>query len=267
MGVIQALVLGFVQGLTEFLPVSSSGHLILVPHIFGWKDQGLSFDAMIHMGTAFAAIWFFRVDIKQLLTGIVSSDQQTDAAKNSFRWAILASMVPAVIVGLFLKDFIESSTRGTVFVAVNLIIWSFVLLAADWLASRPRKTAARPTVSQAIIIGVAQACALLPGTSRSGATIATGIFCGLDRASAVRFSFVAGIPIILAVGAVSSVELVREVLAGQLNLAPLFVGFAASFAGGILAIRILLAVLNKHGLSAFALYRLVLALIVLTVLR
>lgn len=218
MSVIQAIVLGFVQGLTEFLPVSSSGHLILVPHFFGWPDQGLSFDAMIHLGTAFAAIWFFRADIKQLVTGIVSAGGQSEAAKNSFRWAILASMVPAIIIGLFLKDFIESSTRGTVFVAVNLIIWSFVLLAADWLASRPRKTDVRPTILQAFIIGIAQACALLPGTSRSGATIATGIFCGLDRASAVRFSFVAGIPIILAVGAVSSVDLVREVLAGKLNL-------------------------------------------------
>jgi undecaprenyl-diphosphatase len=265
MTVLQATVLGFVQGLTEFLPVSSSGHLILVPKIFGWPDQGLSFDAVIHLGTALAAIWFFRQDIKLALTGLFTRTPSPESA--SMRKSILISMIPAVIVGLFFRDFIESSTRGAVFVACNLIIWSFVLLAADWFSShKPAKTI-QPNWRQAIAIGVAQAFALLPGTSRSGATISAGILSGVDRAAALRFSFVAGIPLILAAGGLSAIELLQEVSSGQATLAPLVVGFLASFFGGFLAIKLLLALINRRGLTMFAIYRIVLAIIVLLLLR
>lgn len=265
MTILQATVLGFVQGLTEFLPVSSSGHLILVPHVFGWPDQGLAFDAVIHLGTALAAIWFFRRDIATILTGIFSRSSSPES--KTLRRTILISMLPAVAVGLLLKDFIETSTRSTVFVACNLILWAFVLLAADWYSGRNHPTSTRPTWRQAIVIGVAQAFALLPGTSRSGATISAGVLSGLDRASALRFSFVAGIPLILAAGGLSAIDLLQDVASGRASIMPLFVGFFSAFLGGVLAIQLLLALINRRGLTIFAAYRVVLAVIVLLLLR
>jgi undecaprenyl-diphosphatase len=264
MTIVQAVVLGFVQGLTEFLPVSSSGHLILVPELLGWPDQGLAFDAMMHLGTALAALWFFRADILTLVKSFATRRPDPDTAR--FRLAIIISMIPAAIVGILAKDLIESTTRHAAFVAVNLVLWSVVLLVADFIASRRTQGNSVPTPLRAFLIGLAQACALLPGTSRSGATISVGIFTGLDRVSAVRFSFVAGIPLILAAGLMSLPDLAAEVSAGVVSWPVLLIGFATAFLGGVLAIRVLLSVLNKHGLTVFAVYRILLAAFVLWLL-
>lgn len=263
---VQAIILGLVQGLTEFLPVSSSGHLILVPKLFGWGDQGLGFDAMIHFGTALATIYYFRKDCYGLLLTLLG--RNPDADMKSLRNAVLIGTLPALVIAFFAKDFIDAHARNVTLVAANLIIWSVILIIVDQIAARRDNSTIQPTrLRHAIIGGFAQAFALLPGTSRSGATISGAIAAGMNRPSAVRFSFLLGLPIILAASLVSSVELFAEVGSGEIALMPLLLGLLFSFLGGLAAIRILLKLISYRGLSIFAAYRIALAIVILVWLR
>ncbi len=266
MTIFQAIILGFVQGITEFLPVSSSGHLLLVPQFLGWTDQGLAFDAMIHLGTALAALVFYRQECRQILASLFTKTASAEVVR--LRNAIVVGTIPAVIIGLLFRDFIDTQARSVLLVAINLIVWAFIMLVAEHVARLANKaTSQAPTWRSAFFIGCAQALALLPGTSRSGATITSAIFTGQDRASAVRFSFLLGLPLILAISMLSLIELVSSSTAQSVSLAPLIAGLVTSFAGGFIAIRVLLKLLAHRGLTIFAVYRIALAIVILLFLR
>ncbi len=261
MDVLQVVVLSIVQGITEFLPVSSSGHLIILPKIFAWKDQGLAFDAMVHLGTVLAAALYFHKDIKDIVKGLFVK------ASSGRRLAlgIILSMIPAVIVALLFKDWIELNVRTTTFVAVNLALWGVVLILADKYSEKltQKKTELKEvSLKQAVIIGFAQALALLPGTSRSGITLTSGLFLGLTREAAIKFSFLMGIPIILAAGGLSLLDLIQSPEA-SVSLGMIFTSLIVSFLSGLAAIHFLLSVVKKRALIYFGAYRIVLALLLI----
>jgi undecaprenyl-diphosphatase len=255
----QALVLGLVQGLTEFLPISSSGHLILVPHVFGWRDQGLAVDAALHVGTLAALVAYFRGELIALATGALSR-----------RLIVLLGLatVPAAVAGLLLGHAVETHLRAPLLIAVTTAFWAGVMWTADRRAPSPPPPGRDPIDAvgwgQGLAIGAAQALALIPGTSRSGITITTGLLGGLDRATAARFSFLLGIPITAAAGGVKSLQL----LGGGVPLAdagPLLVALLTSFASGWAAVWFLVRYLRQRSLLPFVLYRLGLSLAILLV--
>lgn len=253
----QALVLGVVQGLTEFLPVSSSGHLILAPALLGWPDQGLAFDAAVHLGTLAALLAYFRRELRALASGALSR-----------RVAVLVVLatVPAGLAGILFERWIEAHLRSPLVVAGSLALWSLVMAIADRRAAVPPRGAGDPLVAvsarQAIAVGCAQALALVPGTSRSGITITAGLFGGLDRATAARFAFLCGIPITAAAGGLKMLDLVRLEDA-TIALGPLLAALAAAFASGWAAVWFLVAYLQRRSLTPFVVYRLVLAAVIL----
>lgn len=265
---LHGLVLGAVQGLTEFFPVSSSGHLILLPNLFHWSDQGTAFDTVLHLGTLAALLWFFRADIGYLLVQSFKKDAQSRDARRFIAQLIVAT-IPALFFGVLFKDLLETSTRNTHLVAYGLAFWGLVLLAADRFASKhPTESAPFQHLrwSQALAVGFAQPIALLPGTSRSGITITAGLFAGLSREAAARFSFFLSIPITAAAGLNGVYELMSGKATVDASVVTLIAGFAAALVFGAWAIRFLLSYVAKKHYDAFVIYRLVLALSVLLVL-
>lgn len=261
MELLQAILLGLIQGLTEFLPVSSSGHLILVPHLLGLEDQGLAMDAILHLATVLAIIIYFRRDLSKLLISLFSNKK--DDPYRSLAWSIVAASFPAGLAGLFLGDWIESNLRDATFVASNLMFWSIVFLVADRISTR--KEAESDELIQLgwrkiLFIGFAQAVALLPGTSRSGITIAAGLFSGLTQPAAARFSFLLGTPIIMAAGLHKTVSLLGD-SGHEFLFTPFefFMGFLMAFVIGYLSIKWLLAIVSRVGLLPFIIYRVALA--------
>lgn len=255
----QAVVLGVVQGLTEFLPVSSSGHLILVPRVFGWPDQGLAFDAAMHLGTLAALFAYFRRELRELLTGALSPQVGL---------VVVVASLPALAVGWLLNQWIEANLRGALVVAASTAFWGLVM----WVADREAREQAPGTVdplervgwARALAIGGAQALALIPGTSRSGITITAGLFTGLDRATAARFSFFLGIPVTAAAGAYKALGLARQGF-GSAEGGPLLAAIAAAFLSGWLAVWFLVGYLQRRSLRPFVVYRLLLAAIIVAV--
>jgi undecaprenyl-diphosphatase len=255
----QALILGIVQGLTEFLPVSSSGHLILVPHVFGWPDQGLAFDAAIHLGTLGALFAYFRMELVELVTG---------ALARRLGALLLAASVPALAVGWLANKWIEGHLRSPLVIAAATAVWALVMWWADRRPAKAREGGGDPLARvgwpQGLLIGCAQTLALIPGTSRSGITITAGLLAHLDRATAARFSFMLGIPVTGAAGAYKLLQLLRAgVPAGETG--PLVVAVLAAFVSGWLAVWFLVNYLKRRSLLPFVLYRLVLALVILFV--
>ena len=176
MELIQILILSIIQGLTEFLPVSSSGHLILTPLVFNFNDQGLALDAILHLGTLMAIIIFFKKDLSEIFRGLFDRERDT----HRIAWCIMAASLPAGLIGLFFAEWIESNLRSPTFVAINLLIWSAVFYIADRSAKKENQSELKELKSsQIFFIGCAQAIALLPGTSRSGITITAGLFGNL----------------------------------------------------------------------------------------
>jgi undecaprenyl-diphosphatase len=257
-----ALILGIVQGLTEFLPVSSSGHLILVPYVLGWPDQGLAFDAAIHLGTLGALLAYFRVELVQLLTG---------ALARRLAGLLVAATVPALGVGWLANDWIEAHLRSPLVIVATTVSWGLVMWWADRVAVAPRDGRGDPLArvgwAQGLTVGCAQALALIPGTSRSGITISAGLFARLDRATAARFSFMLGIPVTAAAGAYKMLHLLRGGVAPG-DAGPLAVAVLAAFVSGWFAVWFLVNYLKRRSLLPFVVYRLLLAaVIVLVILR
>ncbi|MBI1848690.1 MAG: undecaprenyl-diphosphatase UppP [Candidatus Rokubacteria bacterium] len=248
----QALVLGIVQGLTEFLPVSSSGHLILVPRLFGWPDQGLAFDAAMHLGTLLALLAYFRAELLALGTG---------ALPRRVGALIVLATIPGALAGLLLDKWIEAHLRSALVVAVATAFWALVMWIADRGARSPaaaREPLERVSTAQALTVGVAQALALVPGTSRSGITITAGLFTGLDRATAARFAFLLGIPITAGAGGVKLLHLLRGGL-GPGDGGPLALAVLCAFVAGWFAVWFLIAYLKSSSLRPFVVYRLLVA--------
>jgi undecaprenyl-diphosphatase len=258
----QIIVLAIIQGLTEFLPVSSSGHLILAPKILGYEDQGLGIDAILHLGTLLAILVYFRKDLT--LLAISAIKPQHDEEMHQLSRNIILASFPAGIVGLFAQQWIESNLRSPQFVAGNMILWSIVFYWADQKRKKSPETIddiRKLSFYAVLFIGIAQSVALLPGTSRSGITICAGLFCGLSGAGAARFSFLLGSPIIFAAG-------VYELLSLSINLHGneyfvIGLGCIVAFLVGLGSIHLLLGVVKKFGLTPFVLYRCLLAAIIL----
>ncbi len=260
MSIIEAIILGIIQGLTEFIPVSSSGHLLLAHELLGINETGLAFDVALHIGTFFALIIFFHKDIYELILGILGKNDRKKLA-----WIIVAATVPAVIGGVLLQDYAENAFRSPILVSINLIWVSLAMLAAERYAkSRKEKQVNIDNVNlkQGLAIGLAQTVALIPGISRSGSTITVGIFAGLDRVSATRFSFLLAIPITF--GAILKVMTDSDTLSQLGSQQGIFaVGIISAFLSGLFAIKFLIKYLSKHTLNIFAYYRLAIGLIAL----
>jgi undecaprenyl-diphosphatase len=254
---LQGVVLGLVQGLTEFLPVSSSGHLILVPHVLGWPDQGLAFDAVMHLGTLAALLAYFRDELLAFASGALS---------RRIPVLLAVATVPGALAGVFFEKAIEGHMRSTLVIAASTAVWGIVMGIADRRPSVPSPQSGDPLerVSwlQGIGVGIGQALALVPGTSRSGITITTGRFEGLDRATAARFAFLLGIPITAGAGGLKALHLVRHGIPAA-DVGPLCAGLLTAFVSGWFAVWFLVSYLKRHSLTPFVVYRLVLAAVIL----
>ncbi len=258
----QALVLGIVQGLTEFLPISSSGHLVILPFVFGWNNQPLVFDLILHLGTAVALITYFRNDIKKIAQSLISeiNNEKKKADKYSYESKlglfIILGSVPAALIGYFLEDFIESAFRGVGTTAILLFLGSMLMLYAEFKYSK-REFHSDLTGKKSLLIGLFQTLALFPGFSRSGSTISGGMLLGLHREYAARFSFLLSIPIVLGAASFKVISASNAELA-EVGLVPLILGFTASFIVGYMALDVLLKFLKTRSLYAFIVYRLLL---------
>ncbi len=255
----QALVLALVQATTEFLPVSSSGHLILLPRLLGWADQGLEFDIATNTGTLVAIVAYFRRDLALLARSAVGALRARDARVPGaeLAWAVLLGTVPAAIVGLFVKEWVATVARGWEVVAVTAAVYGALLLVADRLGAKRRELGELGR-REGIWIGVAQALALVPGTSRSGVTISAALALGFTREAAARFSFLLAVPIGALVGAKQLLDLARGVPLG-VPLPALAIGIAVSAVAGYAVIALLLGWIRSRSLAVFAIYRLLLA--------
>ncbi len=261
MTIFQAIVLGIVQGITEFLPVSSSGHLILVPELLGWPEQSVAFDATIHLATLAAVVVALRVDLWQIARSFI--DRKAQDWQRLGLMVILATL-PVAILGLFFADAIETTLRNPLIVAASLAVWGIALFIADRQVKREAIQDVRKVSWKSVLtIGLAQAIALIPGTSRSGVTITAGLFTGLNRETAARFSFLLGIPSIALAGAAGVAHLISS--PEPVMWTPVIFGFLAAFITGMLAIQWLLKLLVKASYRWFAVYRVILAVVVLLV--
>lgn len=263
----QAIILGIIQGLTEFLPISSTAHLILAPWLFGWNDPGLAFDVVLHLGTLTGIVAFFRKDFYRMLCGMITNTRGSLSGLNNLEgrigWYIIAGTVPAGIAGLAFKDKIEILVRDPYIIAATLIIFAVLLWWAE-LRGRKRRKLTHMNIFDAIIIGCAQAVALIPGVSRSGITITAGLFRNLERETAARFAFLLSTPIILAGGLLSFLDVYKTGFSYDMFW-PFFAGFLASALSGFLAIKYLLIFLSKQKVNIFVYYRILLGIFILWV--
>jgi undecaprenyl-diphosphatase len=253
----QAIILALLQGVTEFLPVSSSAHLVLPSLVLDWPDQGLAFDVAVHVGTLLAVLWYYRADLVSMahawghsLIGGPSS------ADSNLVWYLALATIPAGFIGFIGRYFIESEFRSLGVIATTTLIFGLLLGLADRGGSKPGSGVAMSLVV-AFLIGVAQAMALVPGVSRSGATITAGLFLGLDRAHAARFSFLLSIPIIAAAGALKGWDLHTSDAA--VNGAMMAAGVLISGVSAYLCIAVFLRLLDRVGMKPFVYYRVILA--------
>ncbi len=253
MSYLQGVVLGVVQGLTEFLPVSSSGHLILVPHVFGWPDQGLAFDAMMHLGTLVALLAYFRHELGAMIAGSLS---------RRLALILIVATIPGALAGVLFGAWIEGHVRSPLVIAVSTAGWALVMWFADRRATAPPAKGGDPREAvgwpPGLGIGCAQALALIPGTSRSGITITTGLFAGLDRATAARYAFLLGIPITAGAGGYKMLHLLRGGLPVG-DAGPLAAALFAAAVTGWFAVWFLVSYLKRGSLTPFVVYRLLLA--------
>ncbi len=261
---LQVIILAIVQGLTEFLPISSSGHLVLVPVLFGWADQGLVFDVTVHFGSLVAVLVFFRRDILGLLQGgaqVLGGSVGTTEARMAL--GIALATIPAALAGLLLVDWIEANLRSPLVIVYTLSAYAVLMALADRLGRRDRQMSGI-RVQDAVLIGVAQALALVPGTSRSGITITAARALGFKREEAARFSFLLAVPVILLASLYSLLGLLQTDAAvawGQLAT-----GVVVSAIVAYLSIEFFMRFVSRIGLLPFAVYRLFLAAVILYVL-
>jgi undecaprenyl-diphosphatase len=264
MSVLQAFVLGLVQGLGEFLPISSSGHLIVGPWLLGWPDHGLAFDVALHLGTLAAVAFAFAGDwwrmgvagMRGLLRGRPLADPES-----RLLWLLAAASVPGALAGLLLDNWAETTFRSPALVGLTMAVMGAVLFLADRRAATGPAGAEAPLevrTRDGLLIGLAQALAIVPGVSRSGATISAGLFLGHRREQAARFSFLLALPITFGASIVKVPKLLRETA----DLTPVLVGMATAAVFGFLAIRLLLAYVRTRDYRPFVFYRFAFALLV-----
>ena len=261
MNAIQAIVLGVVQGLTEFLPISSSGHLRIVPALFGWNDPGAAFTAVIQLGTMAAVLLYFRADLWRIATAWLRSlrdRSMRDDLDARMGWYIILGTIPIAVIGLVFKDPIETKFRNLELIGTTLILFGFVMLAAEAVSRRDRPLR-EITRRDGFLIGCAQALALVPGVSRSGATISAGLFLNFDRAAAARYSFLLSVPAVV----LSGLFELRHAGEGNLPIGATIIATLLAFVTGYASIALLLTYLARHTIGVFVAYRVVLGVIVL----
>lgn len=267
MNLFQAVILGIVQGITELLPISSSAHLILVPHLFGWQEHTLVFDTTLHLGTALALLVYFRKEIyvivKEFLLDLAGKGLSFAkySAEGLLGVKILAGSIPAGILGLVFGDILESTLRGIGSVTVFLFVGSLLMILAEKFGKPVIQKIEEVSMKKSFVIGLFQSLALMSGISRSGSTISGAMLLGVKRDQAAKFSFLLSIPIVLSAGIFQGIS-----SAGDLwSISPvvMLAGFLTSFLSGILAIKFLMGFLAKHKLNVFIGYRLALVLILI----
>lgn len=260
MNLFQAVVIGLVQGLTEFLPISSTAHIKIIPVMLGWGDPGVTFAAVIQLGSIAAMLWYFWDDLSQVTVGAVRAtlDRKFDNADFRLGLGILVGTLPIIVGGLFIKlfvpDFDNSPLRSSATIALVSIVMALLLAAAEMLGQR-RRTFDQLTLKDGVLMGLAQALAIIPGVSRSGSTLTAGLFMGLERATAARFSFLLGVPAITLAGLVELMELIGSGL-DNVGLGPLLAGLLAAVVSSYLSIVWLLNFLKQHSTWIFVWYRL-----------
>ena len=256
--IFQATILSIIQGITEFLPVSSSGHLVIFPKIFGWKDQGLCFDIAVHLGTLVAVLTYFRKELKKMLTHWVGSFFGYKPTEYSrLTWAVLLGTIPVGLTGLLAKNLIEQHLRSPMVIAISTVAFGILLGIASFMGKSLRSEHSI-NFKDMVFIGCAQALALIPGTSRSGITMTAGLMMGLTREAAARYSFLLSIPVIVLAGGLQTVQLLKSDL--TIDWQVLTLGFSVSAIFGFGCIHIFLKLLQKIGLYPFVIYRIVLGL-------
>lgn len=259
MTVFQAIVLGLVQGLAEFLPISSSAHLALTPYFLGWEDPGLAFDVALHLGTLMALAWYFRLDWIALTKSAwqIARSRRIETPNERRVLYLVIATIPGAIAGLLVNDLAETVFRTPQLIATTLIVMGVLLWAADRFAPRDRQEA-DIGLRDAFLIGCAQMFALIPGVSRSGSTITAGRALGLDRIAAARFSFLMSMPITSAAAILKTPEALRD----QGLSAPLVAGILAAAFSSWLAITVLLRFVSRNSFGIFAVYRVLLGVAV-----
>lgn len=261
----QAVSLALVQAVTEFLPISSSAHLILLPELMGWKDQGLAFDVAVHFGTLFAVVFHYRTFLGDMVTGARRSRgfiaDDFLRGRQGLLFVAIAS-VPILPAGYLLADFIEQQLRAPLVIASTTIGFGLLLWFSVWREGRLPMSAVKPlTVTSALLVGLAQALALVPGVSRAGVTITAGLLLGLTRSQSIRFSFILAIPAILAASLHQVIQL--DAPPGPETWRLMTLGFAVSFFFALATLRLFLLLVNLVGLGPFVAYRLVLGALLL----
>ncbi|HAY32882.1 MAG TPA: undecaprenyl-diphosphate phosphatase [Ignavibacteria bacterium] len=264
--IFKAIILGIIQGATEFIPISSTAHLRVIPALLGWKDIGAAYSAVIQLGTLAATLVYFRNDISQITGGFLKAVKQRDLFSNmdsKIFIFIIAGTIPISVAGLLLKGFIEGDARGLYVISFALIILAVILFIAE-RTGKQNKSMENMTLKDGIIIGCAQALALIPGSSRSGVTITAGLFTGLTREASARYSFLLSIP---AIGLSGLYELFKErhELLNE-NLLSLIIATAVSLISGYLAIAFLINYLKKRSTMIFIVYRIALGILILILL-
>jgi len=262
MTIFQALIFGAVQGLTEFLPISSTAHLVLLPWFMGWPDPGLAFDVALHVGTLVALLIYFRAEWIALIgagLGILRGRTQSPDARMA--WMIVVATIPGAFFGALFEDKVETAFRAPQLIALMLIVMALVLVAAEMLGHR-KKSLDDISWSDAIVVGMAQACAIVPGVSRSGSTITAGLFLGMKRDAAARFSFYLSAPIIAGAIASQTLHILKSGF-GTVQMTSFVVGIVSSGVIGYLAIAFLMRYLQTHNTYLFVFYRILLGIVVL----
>lgn len=258
----QVSFLAVLQGATEFLPISSSGHLILPSLLFAWSDQGLTFDVAVHVGTLFAVLIYFRFDLQRLFLALIKSLFYKEHSEDSkLAWMLLAATIPAGISGLLFASQVEQYGRSLVLIGVTSIVFGLLLLVSDRTGSKQRSLSSMDWKT-ALLIGLSQVLALVPGTSRSGVTMTAALFCHLDRAAAARFSFLLAIPIITASGLLRGIELLQsgtESIEWLVLLYAILISAVVAYS----CIHYFLRLIGKIGFLPFVIYRVLLGVALL----
>jgi len=275
MDILQSIVLGTVQGLGEFLPISSTAHLVLVPYFFKWEDPGLAFDVALHSGTLVAVLGYFWKDWMEIIKVAIShlkskiknqksklqiKNKNLGKYDSKLLWLLIIATIPGALAGYFLEDYAATVLRSPLVIAFTLSFVGIILYLADKYLKH-RKEINQITVVDSILIGIAQAVAIIPGVSRSGATMTAGLLAGLSREGAAKFSFLMSTPIILG----ATLAQIGSILENNFNPTVLIVGVVSSAVSGYLAISFLLKFIKKFGFVFFVWYRVLLALVILAV--
>lgn len=259
MTLFQSFILGITQGITELLPISSSAHLVLIPHIFGWESQSTSFDIILHAGTLFALIVYFK---KELILLITKFKQQSN---QKLLINLIITTIPASVIGLLCNDFIEQNLKSLQVIVIMMITIGLIFLFTDKIIKSNNKNISQLSYKNSLIIGCTQILSFIRGTSRSGIMMIGGIVNGLSLDQSAKYAFLAGIPIIAGASIYQSIEFISEGF-GNLELINIAIGFASAFISSLLAIKFTLSFLKNRGLAVFGIYRIIVGILILIIL-